>query len=498
MYEQEIVTIEEKSSAQKEKIVLPANFMRYLNYSTLTSLPLKDLSKTNSDYKTFYKYTKEQILTYVKSPDRNEKNLREASIYLYNGCSYYSRVINHFSKMLTFGYVLTPSKLDLSKANPDKIKVDYQKKSHLLETMDVKDSFRAPVSVAMREDVSYNYVIETKDSFMFQGIDPDYCKLSSKSDNIYNFAFNFQYFNGKENLLPLYPPEFTTKYNTYKAQGTTMQWQELDVKNTFVLKANFDINYPIPPFVGAFEAIYDIIDYKSLQLAKTETGNYKVLSMKLPINEKGDFAIDFDLAKQFYNQMGQTLPDNIGLALSPMEIEPFDFERSASNSETDMVRSAEQNFFSSAGVSTLLFNNEKASSNALAQSIKCDEAIIWGLLSQIERWINRYLKYQTGNQKFHVIMPRMTVYNEKEKAEEYLKGCQSGMPTKMLYGAAIGLTPSDMMSLNFLENDILEMPNKLIPLQTSYTMSSGDGRPTNKSKGLELTESGEISQDRGE
>ena len=97
-------------------------------------------------------------------------------------------------------------------------------------------------------------------------------------------------------------------------------------------------------------------------------------------------------------------------------------------------------------------------------------------------------------------MPQITVYNETDKADQYLKASQNGLPTKMLYGAALGLNPLDMISMNYVENDLFDLPNKLIPLQTSYTMTSleDSGRPTNESQGKELTESGEVSSDRGE
>lgn len=490
----EVVMLDEEKNTT---VHLPQNFMRYLKYTTLTSQQFNHLN-ARKQYHTFYKYTKSEIISYLQAPDRNELQLREASIYLYNACSYYHRVIDHFAKMLTYAYALVPSKFDQSKVNPEKLKSEYQKKSVILENMAIRDSFRAPITVAMREDVSYNYVLESKDSFMFRALDPRYCQLSSKTDNVYDLAFDFQYFDTNQTMLELYPPEFTEKYNIYKAQGTGMRWQKLEPRNTMVLKANFDIDYPIPPFAGAFEAIFDIIDYKSLQLAKTETGNYKVLVMKIPINEKGDFEIDFDIAQNFYNQMGANLPDNIGLAMSPMDIDSFEFEKSGTNTDADLVRSAEQNFFSSAGVSNQLFNNEKATASALKQSIICDQAIIWGLLSQIERWINRYLKFQTGSQKFHVVMPQITVYNEADKADQYLKAAQNGLPTKMLYGATLGLDPLEMLSMNYVENDLFELPDKLIPLQTSYTMSGDAGRPTNESQGKEVTEKGEETSDRGE
>ena len=39
----------------------------------------------------------------------------------------------------------------------------------------------------------------------------------------------------------------------------------------------------MPPFIGVFAGIFDIDDYKGLQKARTEIGNYKILSLKIPM-----------------------------------------------------------------------------------------------------------------------------------------------------------------------------------------------------------------------
>lgn len=470
--------------------------MQYLNFSTLANRHLRDLAKTTETYKTFYKYTKAEILSYLQAPDRNERQLRDASIYLYNACSYYKRLIEYFAKMPTFTYIMTPSKFDEQKVNLKSFRKAYLNNLHALETMQISDTFRAPVLISLREDVSYNYVWETKDSFMLQALDSEYCKLSSISDGCYNMAFDFRYFDSRPDDLILYADEFQQKYEAYK-KGEP-RWQELDPKRTFVLKANYDLPYIIPPFAGVFESIYDIIDYKALMLAKTETGNYKILVMKVPTDDHGNLTIPLATLTEFYQQMGQNLPENIGIGMSPTEITSFDFEKAGTNDDSDRVKAAEQAFWSAGGVSSLNFNNEKASNNALLQSIKSDETIIWGLVSQIERWLNRYLKFRSGSQKFHVVMPQITVYNRKEMAEEYFRGAQYGLPTKTLYAATAGLKQSDLMGVNYIENEVLQLQDKFIPLSSSHTQSGSSntgGRPTNESKGKELTEDGETTQE---
>ena len=48
-----------------------------------------------------------------------------------------------------------------------------------------------------------------------------------------------------------------------------------------------------------------------------------------------------------------------------------------------------------------------------------------------------------------------------------------------------------------METEILHLQDYLIPLSTSYTQSGdgSDGRPTNESKGLDLSDEGEKSVD---
>ena len=61
-----------------------------------------------------------------------------------------------------------------------------------------------------------------------------------------------------------------------------------------------------------------------------------------------------------------------------------------------------------------------------------------------------------------------------------------------MYCASVGIEPQNIEGLNYLENDILDLPSKFIPLQTSYTQS-GSGRPTKDPD--DLTDNGEKSKE---
>lgn len=237
---------------------------------------------------------------------------------------------------------------------------------------------------------------------------------------------------------------------------------------------------------------------RTLKLTKTELENYAMLVMKLGINSDGEWEIDFDKAKEFYSNLANVLPEEVGAVLSPMAIEKISFEKS-NIGDTDTIAEAEQNLFTAAGVSTLLFNNDKASSNALLLSIKADQALTYGIVKNIECVVNRFLHSYSYGKNFKVSFLDTSRYNRDEVGNQYLKAAQYGMPTISHYCASQGILQADMDGLDFLENDVLNLKSRFIPLQSSATSSSADiqageaGRPA-KDDGS-LSDSGESSRE---
>lgn len=156
-----------------------------------------------------------------------------------------------------------------------------------------------------------------------------------------------------------------------------------------------------------------------------------------------------------------------------MDISKISFERTGQN-QTDTIADAEQSMFTAAGVSSLLFNNEKASSNALLLSIKADQAITYGIVKSIEDAVNRFVQSQSYGKNFKVTFLDCSPFNRKEMGDQYIKACQLGVPMVSYYCASQGLGQEELDSMNFLENDVLGIKDKFIPLKSSATQSSSD------------------------
>lgn len=470
-------------------------------FAILNRLITRDLNN-NTSTPTFSLYSKDDITTYLSNPYTYEKQLRKAVTYIYGASSHFRRLIQYFVGLSDLCYIVEPYRIDPNKANIKTINNNYRKVLNMLTSMSVKTQFPKILTVVLREDTFYGTLWVTNENITIQQLPSDYCAISSIEGNVLNVTFDFSYFDSHSNLLEYYPDEFKSKYNTYKSKRTS-KWIELDSPTSFAIKCNTDIlDYSIPPFVGILREIYDIEDYKQLKMTKTALENYAMLAMTLPMDENGDWGIDLDKAKEFWRNLDSVLPEEVGSVLTPMPINKISFERS-NTGDTNTIADAEQNLFTAAGVSSLLFNNEKASANALLLSIKTDQAITYGIVKSIEDVINRFIHSQAYGKNFKVNFLDVSPYNRKEVGDAYLKAASYGLPTISMYAASQGLGQAELDSMSFLETQVLGLQDLFQPIQSSTQMSGNNldsnaatdegGAPT-KDIG-EITESGEQNQE---
>lgn len=327
-------------------------------FAVLNKLITRDLNN-NTSTPTFSLYSKEDIQTYLSNPYTYEKQLRKAVIYIYGASSHFRRLIQYFVGLSDLAYIVEPYKTDPKKANTKTVNNNYRKVLNTLSSMSIKTQFPKILTVCLREDCFFGTLWVGNDDIIIQQLPSDYCSISSVEGNVPNVTFDFSYFDSNSALLDYYPKEFQTKYKQYQSNRMT-RWIELDSPTSFAVKCNNDVlEYALPPFAGLLRELYDIEDYKQLKNTKTALENYAMLAMTLPMDSNGEWILDYNKAKDFWRNLDSVLPEEIGSILSPMKIDKISFEKS-NTGDTDSVSEAEQHMFSAAGVSSLLFNNEKA------------------------------------------------------------------------------------------------------------------------------------------
>jgi hypothetical protein len=479
---------QEKTQEQLEKE------RQQLQFAQLQQLRLIDLDlyPYRTQEKIIGKYTREQLKKALDAPelDPNQKQLRNISKFLYNASSHYKRLILHFATILTLDHYLEPSGIsDLEKINIKKLKKSYFDNLRIVENMNIKHEFAKVLHAVFKEGIFYGYKHESKDSFFIQQLDPDYCKITFIEDGLYGFAFNFSYFFTYPERLNMYPDEFKRiwkeKYESKdkKIKISKYFWEDLSSENTICIKFDENTWYPIPPFIGVFESLLDISDFKELQKTKEIIDNYKLITMKIPINEQSgeqdDYLVSGDHALIFQHNVESVVPDQIGVATVPLEVDVIDFERD--KVDKNKVNDATAQYFSEAGVSSVLFSSDANGSIGVGYSLQTDENVAFTILRQIERWINRYLKNLKGTYQYRIVFPDVTRFNRKDYVADTIKNAQFGIPEKSKLIAVSGDSPSTSTIMNFFEENVLGLTDNWMPLQSSHTQNGNeDGGAPNK------------------
>lgn len=468
------------------------------------ALQLIDLTKSES--RTFTVFNKELLRSYMQNPKSNESSLRNFSRFLYRVSHNYRRLINYQAEMVDLSAYSVIPKIDFLEDSHDdeKIKKSFFDTLTQLGKMNMASEILKCLIIAWREDTFYGYIYEDDSGFFIYPLDGDYCKVSSINyDGTLNFAFDFSYFRSHQADLEYWDKEFSSKYNSYN-NDRTLRWQELDPEREIVIKVNIDDpTLNIPPLSGLFEPLIDLIDLQSIQAVKDDLSIYKLLVARMETltnaDEPDDFSVDIDTAIEYYNRLAASLPDCVYSAISPLKIEPIEFEADQTQ-DVNRIADATSNLFKSSGGAQILDNEKVSGTTAFEAAILCDTMMaVKPVLPQIEERINRYLTYILGDDHAKVKYFEISPYTKSKKKKELLESGQNGVPVKLAVAALDGFSPLDTLTLDYLENSVLKLHETWIPFSVSYTQSGNaitDTDPVNGGRPAEdsVTDEGDRSR----
>ena len=448
-------------------------------------------SRENST--SFTKYTREQITNWLQNPAVNEKNLRNASIYMYLASGHYQRLLQYFSGLLMWRYVISPVKFgEVEDKDKDAFKRNYYKTCSILEIMNIPDMMRTATLVALREGVFYGVRWFDKDSSFVQKINPDICRVSFIQDGVFLYTVDMS--KVREEDLYKYPPVFKDMLTASQAQGAS-NWQEVPPDISICLKADSSITaYSIPPFASVMPKLYKIADAETRGDVAEDQENYKMIAGKIPTDKDGNPKMQFTDAEKYYRMMANNIGGGVGLAITPFDLEAFSFDKSSATSQIDKITQTVANFWQSAGTSALLHGVSNSTAGVTKLAIKNDESYVFGIMKQAERLINRILKTElTGRYKFKISFLPITIFNIDEWTKLYKEAASFGIG-KSYYMSAIGVPQYDIAGLNHIENTVLNLSEDLVPLRNTYnTGDAGEaGRPITDD--IDLGDAGEATR----
>jgi hypothetical protein len=466
-------------------------------------LQLADL--TSSTTKTWTVFNKDNLRTYLQNPyaTNSQINLRNLSKFLYTLSFPLRRIVNYFASLPAFDAYKVNLDFSLVEDNDEEsLLQDYENACRYIRKMNLDINMFKLLIIAWREGIVYFQPYQGDDgTLLLMPLDSQYCKISSIGyNNLYHVAWDFSFFTGSnEFYLDIWDPEYKKKYNAY-LRDASLRWQQLDTARAFKIDLS-DKDLIIPPFASLFEGIIDLIDLQSLMAVRDALDIYKLLVMRIPLlNSKNpdDMAISLSLAKQFYNKAAADLPPEVGLILSPMEVDSVSFDKTAT-SDTNAIADSYQNLMEQTGISQIFDSSRLTGSSSVKMSMLSDALMATrGIMQQVEAFVNERIQMEYPNSAAYIKFIEVTTYTRDERINQVKEAASLGLPVKQEYMSLLGYTPLETIASDWLETKLGMAVDKFVhPLISSHTQGAGSdtgGAPT-KSDG-DLSDEGAETKDK--
>jgi len=467
--------------------------------STDAILQLSDPSKTVS--RTYSIFDKEKLRQYMKNPLTNYKNLRNLSRYLYLRSYVYRRLIWYFGTMIDTNAKSVIPIVDLVKGG-DKKKVlkSYYETLSVINNMNLKTEMLKAYIISWREDAFFGTAWYDETGYFIMPMDPDYCKVTGAyytGDLAY--ALDMTYFDKNKDMIDWIGEPFASMYKEYQKDTTTNRWIQMPDEYCVCFKINVDdLLIPLPIFVGLFNALISLADLEDIQSVADEQQIYKLITATIPLingsENPDDWAVDINTALKYYQKLESSLPDYIGSALTPVPLDTITFDHDQAT-DVNKVENATKTVLNTSGGAQLLNSATISGTTAWKGAIRFDERYGQAsLLPQTEGYLNRFLSYHVKNPA-KIKMLETSTYTKDELKEQMLKEAQFGIPNALAINTLNGYNELETLSMNFLQNDVLNIHETFIPLNSSHTTSNNEGGGQTKSD-TELTDDGESSRDK--
>ena len=479
-----------------------------LNFAQVQEILQRNVKSSSS--KSYTQYTKDLIKTYITNPTANVDTLREVSRFLVRNSMIYKKMIYYYATMPLFLYSVTQYN-DLSKSIvANKALKGYEEVLKRLNNFNMQKELYTVIATTLRDGIYCGFMYDNEENGMFlMPLDPQYCRIYGKTqEGEWIVYFNAAYFASGSNSIyvegvdgdgvGVWDKCFVDGWNEYQKDRQNKQWFRLTPEKTLCLIAGTDDEFesPLPYFLPLFVSLLDLIDLEQLLMSKTELENYLLLVSKIPMLEGSDdvddFAISLELAQQFNAMLEQVVPELIGVAYSPMDIEPVKFEKSNTTDDTDKLSQSVNNLFNNAGISQLVVaGGASTNSVGLNHAIENDMSNVWTYVSRIESWFNYYIKTNISDGykfKYH----QMTWYNRDSYVSNMQNVATLGGNALDYFVCASAKTPYEVLNDIRFNALALNINQWLVPLQSSYTQSSS---ATSNEGGAPKKDEGELSDE---
>ena len=434
---------------------------------------------------------RETIEKIIKDGTLAEKRALSKEFFLKDG--FYRRIMIHYATILIYNGVLIPKVKPGQSINSVKTKKRYYDAINFCDYANFKDIFTHCSLRAVVEGCYYG-VVQTvnKTKLVLMDLPASYCRTRYKDlegNDIVELDLN--YFNTfsleteRKACLNTFPSEVRREYKRF-LRGKRDRW--------FFFAGGVGVCFPlldgVPPFLNMIPASLDYDEAINTERDRDLEEIKKIIVQQVPHNSDNDFLLEPEEVDELHRGAVQMMKGNknVSVLTTYANVDAI-VSKTAAEAANSTLEKMLQNIYSKSGTSIQLFNSN--SNLAIEYSLQNDVAYMMVLATKYSTFITNILNklFQNANIHFKYQFLPITFYNSSKFLEDALKLGTVGY-SFIMPALALGITQSDLSDIKDLENDLLKLSEKLIPLSSSYTQSengTGNGRgapeldPTEKS-----------------
>lgn len=424
-------------------------------------------------------YSLEEIDKIIQSGSLTEQQKLSRNYFYKDG--FYKQIIIYYATLLKYAGILIPS-LNLGQSLSTKSnKNRYNKAINFISDFNV-ETFCTNCAQKALVNGSYYGII-------YKGEGGKYVILDLPSGYAYSqfkdlqgrdiVEFNVSYFDtildeeDRQSALLAYPKFVSREYKKWKKGKLKTSW--------IIIPAELSICFSFfdgrPLFLNIIPATIKYDTAVDTEIERDLDEIRKIIVQKVPHLQDGRLLFEPDEAEEMHAAAVGMLKgnQNISVLTTYTDVEAITSKTSADGVSSSLER-LQQNIYTQAGVSGQVFSS--TGSSTLETAVKNDMALMMYLAHKMSSFLTFLVngEYGNSNMKFKYTILPITYYNEEKYVTNSFKLASSGY-SFLIPAIAMGINQKDLGNIKDLENDVLELDKKLLPLSSAYTQS-GTGAET--------------------
>ena len=422
-------------------------------------------------------YTEDEVKRIIESGSLLEQ--QRLSRNYFNKDGYYRQLVLYYATLLKYVGLLIPNPTPGKNLSTSHIQKRYFQAMDYVDKMNLQTIFVEWAQKILVDGCFYGVVSKVdKLHFAVLALPTAYCQTRFKdvagNDMI---EFDLSYFNtisnedNKKAALAAYPDFIVSAYKKWVRGKLKSKW--------IIIPSDLGICFPMldarPFFISIVPATIQYDEALGTEQEREKEEIRKIIVQKIPHLTDGRLLFEPGEAEEMHRgAVGMVRNNKNTTVLTTYADVDAIVSRASSENSSNSLEKMQQNIYSQAGVSGEIF--AATGGNTTETSIKYDTAIMMYLANKFARFITNVINdnFANSNISFKYTILPITHQNEAKYIDSSYKLASSGY-SLIIPALAQGLSQKDLVNIKDLENDVLQLTDKLIPPKTSFTDGGNTG-----------------------